>query len=202
MATRGVNDNQFFCSLLQSQQAISNSLSVGGGAAIHNNPHAPGVGGICALVEEAYQVALGNWGNRDGNMLEPMILHKFGGMNIRNYQLLSSYLPAILIYFGHDSFFVIFCLWIRICEFVLRVFLSTWKTCWKLELESERHAGQTFLHTFEGRHMNHDFLSLPEIGTGISSQNQSLFPDLKSVLAQLFCEVSLRRAYAIPSVQT
>lgn len=50
-----VNDNQFFCSLLQSQQAISNSLSVGGGAAIHNNPHAPGVGGICALVEEAYQ---------------------------------------------------------------------------------------------------------------------------------------------------
>lgn len=50
-----VNDNQFFCSLLQSQQAISASLSVGGGAAIHNNPHAPGVGGICALVEEPYQ---------------------------------------------------------------------------------------------------------------------------------------------------
>lgn len=97
---RGVNDNQFFCSLLQSQQAISESLSVGGGAAIHNNPHAPGVGGICALVEEAYQVALANWGNRDGNMLKPMILHKFGGMNrmnIRNYQLLSSYLPFIYI---------------------------------------------------------------------------------------------------------
>lgn len=48
-------DNDFFCQLLSSDQAISASLSVGGGAAIHNNPHAPGVGGICGLNEEAYQ---------------------------------------------------------------------------------------------------------------------------------------------------
>ena len=95
---RGVNDNQFFCSLLQSQQAISESLSVGGGAAIHNNPHAPGVGGICALVEEPYQVA--SRGTREMGMgatiLEPMILHEFGGTYIQNYQLLCSYLPTIL----------------------------------------------------------------------------------------------------------
>eukprot|EP00438_Fugacium_kawagutii_P016632 Skav205652 [mRNA] locus=scaffold458:167059:187392:+ [translate_table: standard] len=48
-------ENQFFCSLLQSQTAISASLAVGGGAAIHNIPHAPGVGGICDLDEEPYQ---------------------------------------------------------------------------------------------------------------------------------------------------
>lgn len=52
----GKTDNDFFCQLLSSDQAISASLSVGGGAAIHNNPHAPGVGGICGLNEEAYQV--------------------------------------------------------------------------------------------------------------------------------------------------
>jgi len=49
------SDNQFFCTLLQNQQAISPSLAVGGGAAIHNNPHAPGVGGICVLDKEPYQ---------------------------------------------------------------------------------------------------------------------------------------------------
>eukprot|EP00913_Durusdinium_trenchii_P020070 g18861.t1 len=41
------NDNDFFCTLLGSQQAVSAGLAVGGGEAVHNQPHAPGVGGLC-----------------------------------------------------------------------------------------------------------------------------------------------------------
>lgn len=49
------NDNDFFCTLLGSQQAVSAGLAVGGGEAVHNQPHAPGVGGLCTQEEEAYQ---------------------------------------------------------------------------------------------------------------------------------------------------
>ncbi|CAJ1373480.1 unnamed protein product, partial [Effrenium voratum] len=49
------NDNGILCALFDDMEATSDALDVGGGAAIHNAPHAPGVGGICTEEEESYQ---------------------------------------------------------------------------------------------------------------------------------------------------
>lgn len=48
-------DNDFFCTLISNLQAISPGLAVGGGASIHNSPHAPGVGGVCGPDRDPYQ---------------------------------------------------------------------------------------------------------------------------------------------------
>ena len=48
-------DNDFLCTFLQNFQSNSPSMAIGGGAAINNSPHAPGVGGVCNGKQDTYQ---------------------------------------------------------------------------------------------------------------------------------------------------